>query len=141
VTSREEETEMRKIICGVLVAMALLIVSPMSSYAGRNQVYVGTHVRVGHGGWWGPYRPWRHHVPGPQFYWRGTLVMGPWYTYGYYSAPPVVIQQQPPVYVQQEPEAPYYWYYCQDSQAYYPYVKTCPGGWMKVVPEVSPPQQ
>jgi len=27
-----------------------------------------------------------------------------------------------------------YWYYCADSQAYYPYVKECPGGWQQVAP-------
>lgn len=139
--SSEEERKMRKITCGVLVAIALLLASPMSSYAGRKHVYVGADIRVGHHGWRGPHRPWRHHVHGPRFYWGGTVVLGPWYPYGYYPAPPVVIQQGPPVYVQPEQEQPYYWYYCQDPQGYYPYVKSCPGGWMKVVPEVTPPQQ
>ena len=32
-----------------------------------------------------------------------------------------------------------YWYYCENPQGYYPYVKSCPGGWMKVVPETAPP--
>ncbi len=64
----------------------------------------------------------------------------PYYPYNYYEAPPVVIQQQAPVYVQGDPEPSSYWYYCQNSQTYYPYVKECPGGWMKVVPETTPPQ-
>jgi hypothetical protein len=29
-----------------------------------------------------------------------------------------------------------YWYYCQDSQAYYPYVKECPSGWLTVAPSI-----
>jgi hypothetical protein len=34
-----------------------------------------------------------------------------------------------------------YWLYCQDSNAYYPYVTDCPGGWMQVEPQsVSPGQ-
>ena len=33
-----------------------------------------------------------------------------------------------------EPAQPSYWYYCRDSQGYYPYVTSCPGGWTKVVP-------
>jgi hypothetical protein len=132
---------MRKITCGVLVATALLLASPMSGYAGRKQVYAGAHVRVCHAGWSGPHRPWRHYVPASRFYLRGTVVLGPWYPYSCYSAPPVVIRQEQPVYVQPEPEEPYYWYYCQDPQGYYPYVKSCPGGWMKVVPEVTPPEQ
>ena len=132
---------MRKIICGLLVVIALLLASPLSSHAGRKHVYFGADIRVGHHGRWGPHRPWRYHGHGPRFYWSGTLVMGPWYPYGYYPPPPVVIQQQSPVYVQPQEEQPYYWYYCQDPQGYYPYIKSCPGGWMKVVPEVNPPQQ
>jgi hypothetical protein len=53
----------------------------------------------------------------------------------------MVIREEPTVYVQQEQEEPQYWYYCQESQAYYPYVKDCPGGWMKVVPQVAPHQR
>jgi hypothetical protein len=65
------------------------------------------------------------------------------YAYPVYS-PPVVVQAPPPVYVQREPPPPapapiQYWYYCQASQTYYPYVKECPGGWMQVVPQTSPP--
>jgi hypothetical protein len=59
-----------------------------------------------------------------------------------YGSPPVVIQQQPPIYEdqspQQEQEQPYYWYYCPDSKTYYPYVKQCPSGWLKVVPTPAP---
>ena len=65
--------------------------------------------------------------------------------YHYYS-PPVVIEQAPSVYIQQSPQQapmsaqePTYWYYCQEPQGYYPYVKQCPQGWMKVVP--TPPAQ
>ena len=67
-------------------------------------------------------------------------MLRPWYPYSYYSAPPVVIKQQPPVYIEPEEQESGYWYYCQEAQAYYPYVKSCPGGWMKVVPEATPPQ-
>ncbi len=87
----------------------------------------GGHMRGGI--WIGPvWDPW----------WWGPPV----YPY-YYATPPVVIQQQPPLYEQQAPqveEQPYYWYYCQASKSYYPYVKQCPGGWMKVVPPPGPPK-
>ncbi|MGA9478339.1 MAG: hypothetical protein WBV21_11195, partial [Desulfobacterales bacterium] len=62
----------------------------------------------------------------------------PWYPYGYYSPPPVIVQQQPPVVVQPEQQPDNYWYYCQNPQGYYPYVKNCPEGWMKVVPQPTP---
>ncbi len=58
-----------------------------------------------------------------------------------YTPPPVYVQP-PPVYVEQPPPPPpapagesSFWYYCADAKAYYPYVKECPGGWMKVVPQ------
>ena len=57
----------------------------------------------------------------------------PYYPY-YYSQP---VYQQPQVYVQTVPQLqskPGYWYYCPDPRGYYPYVKHCPNGWMKVVP-------
>ena len=57
------------------------------------------------------------------------------YPYPYPYAPPVVVESAPPVYVQPQQ----YWYYCQGAQAYYPYVKECPGGWLQVVPQPSPP--
>ncbi|MCB1949373.1 hypothetical protein [Nitrosomonas sp.] len=59
--------------------------------------------------------------------------------------PPVIMQSTPPVYIQQQ-EQPVpgqsqtnYWYYCQDPDGYYPYVKQCPSGWLRVNPY--PPEQ
>ena len=85
----------------------------------------------------------RHFSRGPQVgvgLWLGPGWWGPYYypSYNpyYYPEQPIVIQQQPEVYVQPSPQAaqPIYWYYCKDPQGYYPYVKECPNGWMKVVP-------
>jgi len=81
------------------------------------------------------------------------------YPYGYpyaYTPPPVIIAQppEPQVYIEQgsgttEPaqttppaasaddNAQNYWYFCEQSNAYYPYVKDCPAGWKQVTP--SPP--
>lgn len=70
-------------------------------------------------GWWGPY-------PYPYYSY-------PYYPY--YSPPPVIVEQPPEIYVQPSPPVgAAYWYYCQDPQGYYPTVKRCPKGWMKVVP-------
>ena len=131
---------MRKVSWVVLVALVLVLAGPISSYAGRKHVYMGANVRVGHPAWRGHHRPWTHHVPRSRFWLGSTVILGPWPSCGYYAAPRVVIEQDPPVYVQPE-EEPYYWYYCQDPQGYYPYVRNCPGGWMKVVPDVTPPQE
>jgi hypothetical protein len=88
--------------------------------------------RTGHArywGWWGPGAFW-----GGAFF--GAALAYPYYAYPYryYGYP--YPYAQPPVY-NTEPQQDY-WYYCQNPQGYYPYVKNCPGGWMRVVP--TPPQ-
>jgi hypothetical protein len=91
-------------------------------YNGHGNSY-SARIFIGPGwgpGWWGP--------PAYPYY--------PYYSS--YPAPPVVIEQQPQAYVQQNQQESDYWYYCQNPQGYYPYVKSCPGGWMKVVPDTVP---
>ena len=70
--------------------------------------------------------------PGP-FYWGPSVVGWPYY--------PAAGTEASPVYSAPEQQQPYYWYYCQDPQGYYPYVKSCPGGWMTVVPNATPPNR
>ena len=74
-----------------------------------------------YGSYYSPYWGWPYYYP---------YLGWPYYDYNYYDYP----------YYQQPQEQPYYWYFCQDPQGYYPYIKSCPGGWMKVVPNVTPPQ-
>jgi hypothetical protein len=79
--------------------------------------------------WPYPYAPYYAHRPyrPPPHSWPRVYV------------PPVVISVAPPVYVEQRPAVPVlepgYWYYCTEAQAYYPYVKQCPGDWQKVPPQ------
>ena len=89
-------------------------------------------------------------VPAPVFYPRYY----PRYDYypRYYYPAPVVIPAPaaPPVYIEQNPPAAAapasptqgsgaYWYYCRDSQTYYPYVQQCASPWEQVVPQSPPP--
>ena len=92
----------------------------------------GGGVFIGPGFWWGA--PWWWGPAYPDYAY-------PDYASPYYAAPPVVVPQSPPVYIQPQalPQQPSYWYYCQNSQAYYPYVKECPGGWLTVVPPSTAP--
>ena len=81
-------------------------------------------------------------VPAPIFY--------PRYHYypGYYYPAPVAVAPAP-VYIERSeapsPSAPTessttaYWYYCRDSQTYYPYVQQCASPWERVVPHSEPP--
>lgn len=72
------------------------------------------------------------------------------YPYPYYAPapvpaePPAYIERSDsgaPAYVEREESAPPArrrgdgsWYFCAESNAYYPYVKQCPGGWQRVAP-------
>ena len=73
----------------------------------------------------------------------GVPVYSPWYYYPppYYYYPPAPVYYSPPAptqYVERNDAAPEQapppatWYFCRDSNAYYPYVKQCPGGWQRV---------
>lgn len=53
-----------------------------------------------------------------------------------------VVLAPPRIYVEQAPARTAvpvlesgYWYYCNEAGAYYPYVQTCPGDWIKVQPQ------
>ncbi|WP_333872984.1 hypothetical protein [Methylobacter sp.] len=115
-------------------------------------------ARGGHGGGFGG----GHHGGGGWGYGHGGyysgigLGLGLGYGLGYYgapyyspyygyppavvtvpAAPPVYIQQTPPV-IQQNP--PGYWYYCNDPEGYYPYIKECFNRWQQVEPIPSAPR-
>lgn len=112
---------MKRWVAGAAAAMLL-------GAAGTVQADVHWHGRfyLGIGPGWYPYS-----YP----YWYP-----PAYPYYYSPAPVIVTPPQPPVYIQRPaPKEQHYWYYCEDPKGYYPYVKECPKGWMKVVPP-NPPQ-
>jgi hypothetical protein len=103
----------------LFAALVLLL-----GYALPSQAHFRGGVWIGPG--WGPG-------------WYGAPYYG--YSYPYYTAPPVVIQQEPQEYVYQpapQSDEQQYWYFCTEAKAYYPYVKKCPGGWVKVVPTPAP---
>jgi len=65
--------------------------------------------------------------------------------YAYYPAPVYypAYPASPPVYVEREhaapePSAQSWWYYCEQTRGYYPYVKSCLGGWKRVPPAPAP---
>ena len=122
----------------------LALVIALAGFTLAESALAGGYYR---GGYYGGYRGYY----GP----RVTVGFGFGYPYGYgygypYYAPysyyppyasPVVVQQQPTTYVEQpaqqaQPQYPAgYWYYCNDSRAYYPYVKECPSAWQRVSPQ------
>jgi hypothetical protein len=92
-----------------------------------------------------------HHQPRTTIHW-GINLGSPWPYSPFYSpfhqplfaAPPLIlmappVQPPPPVYIEQQTARqtlePGYWYYCQELQAYYPYVRECPGAWQPIAPQ------
>ena len=132
---------MKKFMRIVLGLMVVLIVATLPVNADRGGRGGG---HFGHGG--GHFGHGGGHAEfglfiGPGLWWPGWWDPYPYYPY--YPSPPVIVQQPSELYVQPAPqvETPGYWYFCQEPQGYYPYVKKCPKGWIKVVPpENRPPE-
>lgn len=62
---------------------------------------------------------------------------GWWYPPPYYYYYPVAVPVEPVTYIEQADtavEPSRWWYYCETSTNYYPYVKECPAGWERVAP-------
>ena len=84
-----------------------------------------------------------HHFGGPPHFHShvligGALAFAPLFYPPpvYYDAPPAVEYVEPPP--ANSTQQPGYWYYCPDSNQYYPYVQQCPGGWQPVAPQQPP---
>jgi hypothetical protein len=137
----------KKAACVLVTVVALVLgAAGVADARGGGHRGGGWHGRGGwhgggwsHGGYWYP----RFRVVVPFYYGVGPLWGPGWWgpPYPWYAYPPaggtVVVQPQTQPYVQQEPQ---YWYYCRDPEGYYPYVDSCPSGWMTVVPPPAAPQ-
>jgi hypothetical protein len=118
-------------LCAVAAAAAADARGP---YHHRSRVGVGVFIGA-------PLYPYYY----PRYYYPPAYYPGP---YAYYP-PTVVAPTAPPVYIEQNPAASApsapsqasgaYWYYCRDSQAYYPYVQQCASPWQQVTPQAGPP--
>ncbi len=111
----------------LLTFAALLALTSSVALAGGRHHHRHGHLSLGFHfgvplGW---YQPW-YYAPPPAYY---------------YPAPAVVQPPAPTTYVERSdvvPEGTASWYFCRESNGYYPYVKQCPGGWERV--PARPPQ-
>lgn len=118
-------------------------------HASGGKVY-GGHVGHGQSHFKGHHHHGHHHST--TFVGVGFGFAYPWSWYGYYPPPyyypgyyypqPVAYPAEPVTYVEQsapaQTEPAGWWYYCETSRTYYPYVKECPNGWQRV-PALPPP--
>ncbi len=100
--------------------------SPTFHSGPRLRVVIGAPVFVSP--WWG--------YPYASYYDYGYA-----YPPSYYDPAAVYVQQQPPVYIERhapvstpQPQPEQYWYHCQDSKTYFPYVQKCATSWQRVMP-------
>ena len=127
------EVAMKKII--LILVLAVLVLFSMSTIPGTADARDGHWGGHGGGHWGG--RVWI----GPGWGW------GPWWDYPYYPYypyypdydSPAIGQQEPPLFKQTTPQSQDYWYFCTKPEGYYPYIKKCPSGWLKVIPSSGPP--
>jgi hypothetical protein len=94
-------------------------------------------ARGGHGHHAGSHHRFHHGHARFGFFFGAPLLFAPWYYEPrYYYPPAVIVPSSPPVYIDQgQAAAQDYWYYCRESETYYPYVKECAGPWQRVVPQ------
>ena len=153
---------MRKILMVTLAAAMLAASLPAAAGGGHGRGYGGyghSHARVGvyigapllFAPWWVESRPYYY----PSYYYapppvvvreRVVVVREPLVFYDERGNPVLPAQPQAQAQVQQaptgqpQPGAPApTWYFCADSQKYYPYVQNCASPWQHVIPQ-SPPQ-
>jgi hypothetical protein len=128
-----------------------LLTASLSAVADRDDRRGGDR-HGDHGGWHGDIHHFNDH---DMARWRGGhwhhgyhdgrlgwwwVVGSLWFFYpqwvaGYpnpYTPPPTVIVQPTAPAAPSTPPPTQYWYYCDASRTYYPYVQTCPGGWRMV---------
>ena len=101
------------ILVAVACIGALAVAGPADAHGG-GRVRFG--VVVGAPLWWG-WHPWHYYPPYERV---------------------IVERPGPAVYLQKdgvERDADQYWYFCPDSNTYYPYVKECASPWQRVEPK------
>lgn len=154
---------MRKSLKLTMVTLAAVMMAaslPADARGGHGHRHGGhSHARVGvfigapllFAPWWVESRPYYYpsyyYAPPPVVVRERVVVREPLVFYDEHGNPvpaqPQVAQApaQPQASAQQpQPGAPApTWYFCADSQKYYPYVQTCASPWQRVIPH-SPPQ-
>jgi len=126
--------------------LSTILLMVCSLYSGINWAGGGHgHGGHGYGGGYG------HGYGGHGYSSFGFYFGAPFYSYPYYSYPypyqypyyyppaVVTVPATPPVYIQRSRPSVHqypsgYWYYCDNPEGYYPYIKECPTSWRQVEP-------
>ena len=135
---------MRGTLISTLVAALLVASLPADAHGGRGRARVGVFIGAPLmlAPWWVMSRPY-YYEPVPVVGRERVIVREPLVYYDergnpVAAAPQPQSQAQAPAQPQAGMPAPT-WYFCQDTQTYYPYVQSCASPWQRVVPQ-PPPQ-
>lgn len=146
----------RFIALAAALALGVGISGPASAdRGGGGRGYYGHgnngHGYYGHGYYGRGYYGRRGYYPSFGFYFGSPYPYYPYPYWGpsypYYPPAVVAVPSSPPVYIERgdgsnaapvQNDTQAFWYYCAGSNAYYPYVKQCPGGWERQVPMPPP---
>jgi hypothetical protein len=133
------------------LALAMLggALASSAAEAGGRVYFHGPRIGISIGGplyhpgyrYWGPGPYWGPGYWGPRYYYPPpAVVYAPPVVYG---AAPIVAAPAPQQYVERadQPLEPGFWYWCRESQGYYPNVRECPSGWQQVPPQSAAPAQ
>ena len=105
----------------LFLAVVLGVTASAAALAHRGGVRFG--VFVGAPAFW--YPPPYYYNPYPYYYYPRTVVV---------PAGPTTYVEQGQAEAAPAPAPSSYWYYCRESNAYYPYVDQCAGQWERVTP-------
>lgn len=118
-----------KVAALALAALSGIAVATAADAHGRGRGHVGIWFGAPLFPYYAPYYPPAYY---PRYYYPPAVVV----------PPPVYIEQAPPAAPAPAPSAQSsgaYWYYCRDTQTYYPYVQQCATPWQQVIPQSSAP--
>jgi hypothetical protein len=117
--------------------VALILAAVFSGFAASADASAHGRARVGVGfyfggpAYWGPaYYPYPYYRP----YYGYAPYYDPYYAPAADNVTYIERPRQPAAPDGAAPAASSYWYYCQDSGAYYPHVKQCASPWQTVPP-------
>jgi hypothetical protein len=127
----------------VVAVLILLVFGAAASESAMAQHHGGVRFGINIGiplfgpGYYPPYAypaP-AYAYPAPAYAYPGPAYSYPAPAYSYpapaYSYPGQAVAPSDP-YAQAAPAPQHDWYFCPNSNSYYPYVRECPGGWQRV---------
>lgn len=122
----QSTSHLKRLITALLLSVSLLGATAAQAHGGYYG-YGGHRGHHGGGGWWGP-------ALGVGLVLGSAAIMAN--AYSPPPRPPMVVVPGPVMVAPQQPTN--VWYFCADSNSYYPQAQVCPSGW-RVVPASPPP--